>query len=280
MVALEDIVIIYHGKCRDGISAAYAAWKKFGDRATYIPVQTQQEPPAGLEGKTLYILDYSYPKHTLDALAARNRSVIVIDHHLSARDAVTAFPQNVFDMEHSGAMLAWAYFHPETPAPRIFAYIEEHDLWKHELPHTGEVAAAIGQYDLTLADWDRLVRDTESEEGFGALIERGAVLRAYIDRHVEELASYAEPVRFEGHTVYAVNCARPYRSAVGNLLAERHPPFAIVWYRYGGAFHVSIRSIGEFNVAEIAERYGGGGHRNAASIRAATFADLPFSFLS
>lgn len=280
MVALEDIVIIYHGKCRDGISAAYAAWKKFGDRATYIPVQTQQEPPAGLEGKTLYILDYSYPKHTLDALAARNRSVIVIDHHLSARDAVTAFPQNVFDMKHSGAMLAWAYFHPETPAPRIFAYIEEHDLWKHELPHTGEVAAAIGQYDLTLADWDRLVRDTESEEGFGALIEHGAVLRAYIDRHVEELASYAEPVRFEEHTVYAVNCARPYRSAVGNLLAERHPPFAIVWYRYGGAFHLSLRSIGDCNVAEIAERYGGGGHRNAASIRAATFADLPFSFLS
>lgn len=276
-----DIVVIYHANCRDGISAAYAAWKKFGDRAAYLPQKTQEQPPEGLVGKELYILDYSYPKDVLEKLAADNTSVVVIDHHQSAREAVEAFPQNIFDLAHSGATLAWAYFHPEVPAPRIFAYIEEHDLWKDTLPESGAVAAAIGQYDFTsFASWEQLVADTESEEGFAKLVAEGKVLRAYIDKHVEELAGFAEEVEFDGHRVLAVNCARPYRSAVCNLLAERQPPFAIVWYRYDGAFHISLRSTGTFDVAEIAERYGGGGHRNASSIRCSTLADLPFHFLT
>ena len=34
MEPLKNIVVIYHADCRDGFGAAYAAWKKFGDRAT------------------------------------------------------------------------------------------------------------------------------------------------------------------------------------------------------------------------------------------------------
>lgn len=275
-----DIVVIYHGQCRDGLSAAYAAWKKFGDRATYLPRTNQTPPPEGLSNKEIYILDYSYPKEDLDTLAAHNKSVVVIDHHQSARDAVTAFPQNRFDESHSGAMLSWTYFHPDTPPPRLFRYIEEHDLWKSTLPHSGEIAAAIGQYPLAFDAWDELMKLGEGETSFATLVAEGAVLRTYIDRHVAELASFAEPVSFEGHHVYAVNCARPFRSAVGNLLATQHPPFAIVWYRYDGTFHLSLRSIGDFDVAALAEKYGGGGHRNAASAQFTSLSDLPFQFLS
>lgn len=273
-----DIVVIYHGNCRDGLSAAYAAWKKLGDTATYIPRKNQTEPPTGLVGKEIYILDYSYPKETLAQLVRDNTSVVVIDHHQSAKEAVAAYPQNIFDESHSGATLSWRYFHPDTPAPRIFAYIEEHDLWKSELPESPAIAAAIGEYPFTFEAWEELIATAETEAGFAKLVEHGRVLRAYIDKHVAELASFAEPVTFEGHTVYAVNCARPFRSAVGNLLATEHPPFSIVWYRNGGVFSVSLRSIGDFDVSAIAAKYGGGGHRNAAGIDFKSFADLPFSF--
>lgn len=276
-----NIVVIYHASCRDGMSAAYAAWKKFGDSATYLPSRTQAEPPEGLVDKELYILDYSYAKEVLDRLVAENKSVVVLDHHQSAREAVEAFPQNVFDLERSGATLAWTYFHPGVPQPRIFAYIEEHDLWRDTLPESGAIAAAIGQYDFTsFASWDQLVADAESDEGFAKLVAEGKVLRAYIDKHVEELATFAEKVECEGHRVLAVNCARPYRSAVGNLLATQRPPFSIVWYRRGGTFSVSLRSVNGFDVAAIAKKYGGGGHRTAAAIDCETFKDLPFRFLS
>lgn len=275
---IKGIVVIYHADCRDGFSAAWAAWKKFGERATYVGRKTQLGPPEGLEDKEIYILDYSYSKETIETLAAKNRSVTVIDHHQTAEPAVTAFPQNVFDQSHSGATLSLTYFHPDAPMPKLLLYIEEHDLWKNTLPHSGEIAAIIGEYPMTFETWDELARLFEDEVSFGKLVEKGAILRAYIDKHVTELASYAELVTFEDHEVYAVNCARPYRSAVGNLLAEKHPPFAVVWYHYEGAFHISLRSIGDFDVAKIAEKYGGGGHRNASSFRCETWNDIPFQF--
>jgi oligoribonuclease NrnB/cAMP/cGMP phosphodiesterase (DHH superfamily) len=272
------IVVIYHADCRDGFSAAYAAWKKFGDTATYISRKTQLPPPEGLKDKEIYILDYSYSKETLDELAGRNRLVTVIDHHQTAEAAVTAFPHNVFDQSHSGATLSWMHFHPNIPIPKLLLYIEEHDLWKNTLPHSGEIAAIIGEYPFTFETWDELLRLFEDDVRFKKLVEKGKTLREYIDKHVMELASFAELVTFEGHEVYAVNCARPYRSAVGNLLAQRHPPFAIVWYHSDGAFHISLRSIDEFDVAKIAEKYGGGGHKRAAGFQCERWEDLPFKF--
>ena len=43
--SFKNIVIIYHTDCRDGFGAAWAAWKKFGDSATYIPGKTELAPP-------------------------------------------------------------------------------------------------------------------------------------------------------------------------------------------------------------------------------------------
>ncbi len=274
-----DIVVIYHGSCRDGFSAAYAAWKKFGDTATYVPRKNQEPVPEGLAGKTVYILDYSYPKNVLDMLEAQTARTIVIDHHQSAQEAVAAFPQNIFDLDHSGAVLSWRYFHPDAPLPRLFAYIEDSDLWRHALPHGSAIGAVIAEYDMTFADWDWLVRDMEDDKTFATLIERGAILSDAKERYVRELAALKERVRFDAYEVFAVNCARPYRSDVGNLLATEHPPFGIVWYHYGGMFHFSLRSVGDFDVAALAEKYGGGGHKNAASIRARTLDKLPFTFL-
>ena len=276
--SFKNIVIIYHTDCRDGFGAAWAAWKKFGDSATYIPRKTQLSPPEGLANKEIYILDYSYSKETLDELVARNRSVTVIDHHQTAETAVTSFPNNVFDNAHSGATLSWKHFHPDAPMPKLLLYIEEHDLWKNTLPHSGEIAAIIGEYPFTFEIWDELARLFANEKSFEKLVEKGAIVRTHIDKHVAELASFAELVTFEGQSVYAVNCARPYRSAVGNVLAERHPPFAIVWYHDDGAFHISLRSIGDFDVAKIAEKYGGGGHKNAAGFQVQKWDAIPFQF--
>ncbi len=275
----HNIVVIYHANCRDGFSAAYAAWKKFGDEATYLPAKYQEALPEGLADKEVYILDFSYSKEVLTQLSRAARSVVVLDHHESAREAVTSFPQNVFAQDHSGAVLAWHYFHPASPLPRLFAYIEDSDLWRHARPYGKEVGALIAEYDYTFEDWDRLVADMEDEQRFMALIARGKILSDAKERHVRELAGYAEKVLFEGHEVLAVNCGRPYRSDVGNLLAEQHPPFSIVWYHYGGMFHLSLRSLPHFDVASLAEKHGGGGHKNAASIRVKNFEDIPFSFL-
>ena len=273
----QDIVVIYHADCRDGFGAAYAAWKKFGESATYIPRKTQFPPPEGLTGKEIYILDYSYSKETLDELVANNRSVTVIDHHQTAKAAVTSFPNNIFDQLHSGATLAWMYFHPDTPVPKLLLYVEEHDLWKDTLPHSKEIAAIIGEHPLTFAWWDELVGRFEDEKSFAALAEKGAILREYIDKQAAQMAQTAHPVTFEGQTVYALNYPGPYRSLIGNLVAAKHPPMSIIWSHEDGMFRVSLRSVGDFDVANIAQKYGGGGHKNASGFKCKKWEDLPFA---
>lgn len=280
----KEIVIIYHDQCRDGFGSAYAAWKKFGDAASYVARKTQEPAPNGLVDKELYILDYSYDQATLEALRASNRSVVVVDHHLSAQAAVTAFPENVFALEHSGAVLSWQYFHPGTPVPELLLYVEDHDLWRFALPHNREFGAALGEYEQDFETWDRLNENFKDKSQFDSFIRHGATIARCEERLVEKLLDFKERVEFAGHQAYALNASRVYRSILGHRLASESEraggaPLGIVYYRYDGMVHISLRSNGDFDVAALAAAYGGGGHKNAASLRVPSWADLPFTFL-
>ncbi len=284
--ALKDIVVIYHADCRDGFGAAYAAWKKFGDTASYLPVRTQSEPPAGLVDKTIYIVDYSYDAVTLNHLLATNRTVVVIDHHQSSEAAVTSFPQNVFDQNHSGAVLAWQYFHPGTAVPELLQQVEDHDLWRFALPENREFNTALGQYEMSFPVWDALVAELAASEANRVnFVAKGALIAKFEDRLVENLLRFKERVIFEGHEVWAINASRIYRSILGNKLAELNEadggiPLGIVYYHNDGKVSISLRSKGAVDVAEITEKYGGGGHKHAAGINVPSFVNLPFTFLT
>ncbi len=283
MQELKDIVVIYHDQCRDGFGAAYAAWKKFGDNASYIPRKSQDPVPEGVTNKEVYIVDYSYPKAELDALVANNKSVIVIDHHETAKDAVTAFPNNIFDLQHSGAVLAWQYFQPGVEVPLLLKYVEDSDLWKCEMEHYREFGAALGEYNQDFETWDQLVKNLTDRDHFSKFISHGASIAGFEDDLVEKILTFREKATFEGHDIYVLNAERIYRSILGHKLcklsaAEGGAPMAAVYYRYDGMVHCSLRSEDEFNVGELAQKYGGGGHKHAASIRVANFSDLPFTF--
>jgi len=284
MEDLKKIVVIYHDQCRDGFGAAYAAWKKFGDSASYIPRKTQDPVPEGLVDKEIYIVDYSYKKPELEALKKKNKSVVVIDHHESAKEAVTSFHDSVFDTDHSGAVLAWDYFHPGTETPKILLYVEDHDLWKFELEFNREFGAALGEYNQDFETWDQLNENLEDRDHFSKFISLGGLIAGFEDKLVQKLLTFREKILFEGHEIYAVNCSRIYRSIVAHELSnlngrEGGIEMAIVYYRYDGKVHCSLRSNGDVDVRTMAEKYGGGGHKNASSIRVDSFEELPFTFL-
>lgn len=282
--ALKDVVVIYHAKCRDGFGAAYAAWKKFGENASYVAQSDRKNPPAGLTEKEVYIVDYSFSRETLEALEGANKSVMVIDHHQSAEHDVTAFPGNIFDMDHSGAVLAWHYFHPDTEVPELLLQVEDHDLWKFEMKDNREFNTAVGLYPMTFEAWDLIVEALKDEHERAQFVAKGNLVSRFEDKLVNGILEYKERVRFEGHDVWAVNCERTYRSIIGNRLAgfnlkEHKTPIGIVYSRFGGKVHVSLRSHGDVDVAEIAQKYGGGGHRNAAAFEVESFSDLPFTLI-
>ena len=284
MEELKDIVIIYHADCRDGFGAAYAAWKKFGEDASYIPLNASvNEPPEGLSSKEVYIVDFSFTKDVLQTLVDTNKSVLVIDHHISAKEDVLSFEGNIFDNDHSGAVLTWKYFHPDTIVPPLLEYVEDHDLWRFALPETREFGVALGTVDMTFESWDVLIIQLEEENNLINFIAKGTLLAKFEDKLVAHMMTRKERVLFEGHEIWVLNTSE-YASILGNNLAElnlaeEQAPIGIVYYHSDGKIKMSLRSIGETDVSAIAQKYGGGGHKNASGMAVDSFDDLPFTFL-
>ena len=157
---MKNIVILYHAKCADGFGSAYAAWKKFGADADYIPVRDRRTPPPGLTGKDVYILDFSYSPEVFSTIERNAKSLTVIDHHKGVEKEVRALKNHVFDNNHSGAVLSWKYFHLGTPVPKLLAYVEDGDLWKFALPSSKEVAASVHNHGFDFEVWDRLATNS------------------------------------------------------------------------------------------------------------------------
>ena len=65
----------------------------------------------------------------------QSNKIIVIDNHESAKKNLQDIEDKykIFDMTHSGVVLAWNYFYPEETIPLLYKYVEDRDIWKKEI---------------------------------------------------------------------------------------------------------------------------------------------------
>ena len=61
-------LVIYHGNCADGFSAAWCFWRKYGEGADYVAGVYQQSPP-DVAGRDVYLVDFSYKRDVLLEMA-------------------------------------------------------------------------------------------------------------------------------------------------------------------------------------------------------------------
>lgn len=262
----KNPVILYHADCPDGFGGAYAAWRKFGESADYIPVKHGKSAPEGLDGRDLIFIDFCYPKTIMDTVARTAKSVTVLDHHDGVRNVATSFP-GVFDTSHSGAVIAWQYFHPNTPVPVLLQYIEDGDLYRLAMPHARAILAYVYFELFNFEQWETLEKELEDPETFKHSLELGTLYNQYHERLVERGAHHAHLVEFEGYECYLVNAFGEFTSDVGNKLYTLKPPLALLVSINAEGIKVSLRSDGGVNVAELAQKYGGNGHPRAAGFR-------------
>src|SRR3989344_372847 len=274
--ATKKIVILYDGGCSDGFGVAWAGGKICGGKADYIGVRHETPPPAGLKNKTIYLIDFTYPKAIIKKFLKENKRVTAIDHHITAETAVKLTQNHLFSVSHSGAALAWQYFHPKKPLPALLRHIEDIDLWRFKVPHTKEVFAYLQLFELNFKIWDKLVRDYENPKRKKEFIEKGALLLKYENKSIADLVSRnAELVKFSGIKTLAVNSPN-WPSQIGNLLCQKLPPMGIIWSKKGNKISVSLRSNGAVHVGKIAQRFGGGGHKASAGFTLPGNAKLPW----
>ncbi len=260
-------VVIYHGNCPDGFGAAYAAWKKFKNKADYIPQEHHTPPPADLAGKDIYLLDFCFPEEAMTYIASKSKSLTVIDHHVTAQSLVESIPHHSFAIDQSGAVLAWKYFHPGKTIPKLLLYVQDVDLWKFNLKESPEIASALSVYSMDFKTWDKLAKDLEKAELRKRIVGEGRAILNFKNRIIKEMVEGAEEAEFEGYRTLIANSPTTIHSELGNALVKKMPPLGIVYRRKGDSLKVSLRSDGTVDVAKIAQKYGGGGHKAAAGFQ-------------
>lgn len=257
-----DTYVLYHAVCYDGFSAAWAAWKVFGDEAVYLPVSYGNPFPAQVPvGAVVFILDFSYPRADLREHWSQSASLVVLDHHKTAQAELAGLDFATFDMDKSGAVLAWEYFHKGKPLPPLLAYVQDRDLWRWELPRSREVSAALHAYEFDFATWDQL-----AGMDMDALATEGEAIERFKTKQVKMICDQATMGDIGGHYVPLVN-ATAFWSEVGEELLARYPDAPMVgsWFlRSDGQQQWSLRSRPGFDCASVARALGGGGHAQAA----------------
>ncbi|WP_262502149.1 phosphohydrolase [Pseudomonas lundensis] len=289
---------IYHGNCADGFGAAWVVRKALGSDVEFVAGIYGQEPP-DVAGKDVVIVDFSYKYDILAALARKANSVIVLDHHKSAAEDLARFEsfhagveedtrrddgatllgwktahvmansQNgptiacCFDMNRSGAMLAWDHYFPNQEPPQLLRHIEDRDLWLFKLEGTREIQANLFSYPYDFEVWDQLVAADVL-----TLVSDGAAIERKHHKDVAELVGVTKRrLKIGGFDVPVASLPYTLTSDAGHLMAQGEPFAACYWDTPTGRVF-SLRSTDEgIDVSEIASQYGGGGHRNASGFR-------------
>ncbi|MDD5098739.1 MAG: DHHA1 domain-containing protein [Candidatus Colwellbacteria bacterium] len=248
----------------DGFSAAWVAHKKFGKKATYFPAVHQTPYPASVKGNEVYMVDICYPEEVMRKMKRDASRVVVIDHHISQKKAVKISDDRLFDIKHSGSVLAWKYFFPKKKVPKLLQYVEDVDIWKLSMPRTKEMAAALDSVKFSFKNWDKLYSELETARGRKKHLDKGKAVMDFMNNMIDDIVSGAEEVKIGSHKAFAVN-SPVLVSDVGHILATKAKGVGIIWVKKSDRLKVSLRSTGKVDVSKIAQRYGGGGHKAAAA---------------
>ena len=270
-------ICIYHGpNCLDGFAAAWAIKSRWPD-CECVPAQYGDIPPPVID-KHVLIVDFSYPAEILEALAKITASITVLDHHKTAQAELEPLLearviQGKFDMDKSGARLAWEYaWGAGRECPVLLTHVEDRDLWRFKLDGTQEITAWMFSHPYDLAFFDKAVRLVENIGDRTAIMREGAAILRDRDTMVNELLAITTRQMVIGpYLVPVANMPYTMASQAAGQLAQGHPFAATYFDRADGSRVFSLRRRdGDVDVSEIAKLYGGGGHAAAAGFTAET----------
>jgi oligoribonuclease NrnB/cAMP/cGMP phosphodiesterase (DHH superfamily) len=266
-------LVIYHGNCADGFSAAWCFWRKYGTGADYHAGVYQQDPP-DVRGRDVFLVDFSYKRAVVEQMLTTANRVTLIDHHKTAMDDLLPLRSLDYgdrfgwfcDLNRSGSTLAWDYLFPGEDRPLLLGHIEDRDLWRFKLPGTREIQALVFSHEYTFENWDRLMSADQVE--LLQMTAAGAAIERKHHKDVAELVAVCKRRMVIG--AYDVPVASlPYTlvSDAAHLMAQGEPFAACYWDTAEGRVF-GLRAADEgVDVSEVAKQYGGGGHAKAAGFK-------------
>jgi len=270
------IYFLYHKNCLDGYGSALAAYLKFKLNAQYIPVQHQEPVPPLERNSTIYLLDFCYPRSVMENLQEKHQ-VIVLDHHKTALEdmmGMIGLKDSIFDVQRSGAMITWQYFHPSENIPLLIKILQDRDLWQWQYPETAAATAALitlGFEDF--ANWIPYVEDQEITQ----LVNMGEILLKANAHNIKSQVSmsYLGKLPNRQELIPLVNTPHLISETCHAMLeSSQYQNYQVVaaWYVKKGKVCYSLRSRPGFDCSKIAQQYGGGGHPQASGF---AYSEIP-----
>jgi oligoribonuclease NrnB/cAMP/cGMP phosphodiesterase (DHH superfamily) len=93
----KTLCIAHGSSCIDGFAASWVVHRALQNNVEFVYASYNQDPP-DVKDRDVLIVDFSYPRPILEAMARTARSVLVLDHHKSAAEdlAELASPRSNF----------------------------------------------------------------------------------------------------------------------------------------------------------------------------------------
>lgn len=287
------MTIIYHGGCYDGFCAAFLlheAYKDERDSLRLVPAyHNSDDPPIPPDclGHDVIIADFTYDAATTKFLDAQARSLVVLDHHESAKELVEWLSGGQYHVDMSGAGIAWEWlrqYRPDlelTSRPHwLVQYTQDRDLWKWELPASRAVNAwmrtfphdievwrqefvgrSLWAYDADEADY---MRQSYKPRGEAILKAQASIVDSHV-KHAHNV-SVRSPAFRGASWAWTVCNATVHVSEIAGKLSESRG-IGCCWFEQADGTRVySLRTNkrANVNVGAIAKLFGGGGHAAAA----------------
>ena len=203
----SKVLCVFHSPCLDGFASAWIVGHRFGfDNVEFVGVK-YGDPVPDMTDREVYIVDFSYPPVVLIPAAKTAKSIVVLDHHetakqqwkpASTRDGVVLYdlgdwrdalgypsefplhepmPSNLrveFRDDVAGVGTTWDNFFDETTLPLLLNAIDNGDRWVFDkFERVRDVCEYCRAHGFTRASsanftkFTKLVESTDSEDPWG-----------------------------------------------------------------------------------------------------------------
>ena len=265
-------LVIYHRNCNDGFVSAWIAWNFLKNKATYHAANPNDTFVKNIDGKTILMVDVTFiNKKLMNNIREKSKDLFIIDHHPQANYVLNTNDKVIHDEKHSAAYLTWQYFNPKKPIPTFIKLIEDEDIKGFKYHYTKYFASALPLlYEHNVKQfekWNELLNLKTVKQ----IIKMGKN-NAKFKENIIRRNLFGTLMKFENYTVIVHNFAAVgLWNDIANMLAkkyEKEADFALIWAYEHIKKRYSIRLRGvkkSVNLNDLAIKYGGGGHVNAAA---------------
>jgi nanoRNase/pAp phosphatase (c-di-AMP/oligoRNAs hydrolase) len=276
MKTLEnERVIFFHEGTLNGKAGAYAAWKIYGQKATYEGLDystLDMLSKYDLTGKTVYLIGLSIATKNIAHCVYNADKVVFIDHHESTKnikDELGTANADKLEVIHSttraSCCIAWSYFIDDMPVPPLYLAIEDMEI-RPTNPHTPNayyICTALSIHfdfaSLTSYFQSNLekVKDTDTT---ARLINDGHHYYKLMESLVGSYVNKAEYYEILDTQVPILNIPKTFTTPCLTHLAKK-AGFAMSYVDCGNKRYWSLRSTDQSNLdsGKIAAILEGGG---------------------